>query len=253
MDQNYDDRNKFQIIRIDARNCFVESKSDSFEIGKAHLEFATYDTSKPVGQRQTNNVQIYIGMAEFLCLANEALIGMLHSRARQMKSNKDTTPLYQCLGGTSAEKLRQYNRQRADGKSLSRTVKLLYSDKKDDFYLLVADSGAGETDSKGLIVPRFGNSPENHVAVSMGWRSVNELMLMTKTHYEAWLSAKYCCEGRTVTQNSTAGMWQHNAQRPVHATPIQPVSVPQAQMCVASVCVATEKLGSGATDEIVIF
>ncbi len=31
-----DDRNRSQIIRIDARNCFVESLNDAFEIGKAH-------------------------------------------------------------------------------------------------------------------------------------------------------------------------------------------------------------------------
>ena len=35
-----DDRNRSQIIRIDARNCFVESLNDAFEIGKAHFTFA---------------------------------------------------------------------------------------------------------------------------------------------------------------------------------------------------------------------
>ena len=39
---NYEERNKTQIIRVDARNCFVESRSDTFGIGKAHFEFATY-------------------------------------------------------------------------------------------------------------------------------------------------------------------------------------------------------------------
>ena len=38
-----DDRNRSQIIRIDARNCFVESLNDAFEIGKAHFTFASYD------------------------------------------------------------------------------------------------------------------------------------------------------------------------------------------------------------------
>jgi len=41
---------------------------------------------------------------------------------------------------------------------------------KSDF-LFVADSGSGETDAKGLIVPRFGSKPENHVAVSMTFES----------------------------------------------------------------------------------
>ncbi|MCL2343539.1 MAG: hypothetical protein FWC62_06550, partial [Firmicutes bacterium] len=54
-----------------------------------------------------------------------------------------------------------------------------------------ADSGPGETDAKGLIVPKFGREPENHVSVGLNWRNLNELLLMTKTHYEAWLAAQY--------------------------------------------------------------
>jgi len=190
---NYEERNKSQIIRQDAKNCFVESRSDAFEIGKAHLEFATYDISKQKGHRQTNHINIYIDIPEFLCLAQEALNGMLHARARHQRANNNKDPLYQSLGGTSAEKLQQYGRARPDGKSLSRTVKLILANKEDS-YLFIADSGPGETDSKGLIVPKFGSTPENHVAVSMSRRAVNELMVMTKTHYEAWLAAKYTAD-----------------------------------------------------------
>ena len=59
-----EDRNQNQIIRKDARNCFVESLNDAFEIGRIHLAFATYDLSKPAGQRQTNNIHIYIAVDE---------------------------------------------------------------------------------------------------------------------------------------------------------------------------------------------
>ena len=45
-----DDRNQYQIIRIDARNCFVESLSDAFSIGKAHLTFCSYDKRRPTGR-----------------------------------------------------------------------------------------------------------------------------------------------------------------------------------------------------------
>lgn len=51
-----EERNQSQIIRKDAKNCFVESLSDAFDKGKAHFAFATYDVNKPAGQRQTNNV-----------------------------------------------------------------------------------------------------------------------------------------------------------------------------------------------------
>ena len=105
------------------------------------------------------------------------------------KNNKDTTPLFQSLGGTSAQKLAEQGRARSDGKSLSRTVQLLSGSKSD--FLLVADSGPGDTTEKGLIVPKFGNKPEHHVAVSMTFENLSGLILMTQAHYNAWLVTKY--------------------------------------------------------------
>jgi len=116
----------------------------------------------------------------------------LHHRAQQQKAKNDQTPLYEHLGGTSAEKLSRYGKPRQDGKSLSRIVKLICGQKFD--YLFVADSGPGETDAKGLIVPRFGKNPENHVSVGLSWRNLNELLIMTQVHYGAWLSAQYHVE-----------------------------------------------------------
>lgn len=182
-------RNQNQIIRKDARDCFVESLSDAFEIGRIHLAFATYDLTRPAGQRQTNNIHIYIAVDEFLDLCRKIECGELRYMLQNKRQNKDMTPLYQCLGGTSAEKLAKYGRSRADGMSLSRTAKLICGIKAD--FLFVADSGPGEKNKKGLIIPRFGNKPENHVSISMTFESFSELMLLTKEHYSAWLSAWY--------------------------------------------------------------
>lgn len=184
-----DERNQNQIIRKDARECFVESLSDAFSIGKAHFAFATYDVSRPAGQRQTNNIQIYIGMDEILEICRKLECGELRYLLQTRKKAGDKSPLFQCLGGTSAEKLQQYGRTRSDGKSLSRTAQLLPGAKSD--FLFVADSGPGEVNAKGLIVPRFGNKPENHVAISMSFETFSELMLMTRLHFNAWLSASY--------------------------------------------------------------
>ena len=57
--------------------------------------------------------------------------------------------------------------------------------------LFIVDSGLGAQNAQGLIVPKFGKTPENHVLVSLTWDSLNELFLLTKEHYQAWLSAKY--------------------------------------------------------------
>lgn len=184
-----EDRNQNQIIRKDAKNCFVESLDDAFGIDRVHLVFATYDVSKPAGQRQTNNIHIYIAVDEFLELCRKLSCGELRYMMQAKKSNKDSTPLYQSLGGTSAQKLAEQGRARPDGKSLSRTVQLLCGSKSD--FLLVADSGPGDTTEKGLIVPKFGNKPEHHVAVSMTFENLSGLLLVTQAHYNAWLVAKY--------------------------------------------------------------
>lgn len=184
-----DERNQNQICRKDARNCFVESLNDAFGIGKIHFAFATYDLTKPQGQRQTNSIHIYIAVDEFLELCRKLNCGELKYMMQQKKKNGDNTPLYQSLGGTSAQKLAAQGRSRPDGMSLSRTVQLLCGSKSD--FLLVADSGPGATNEKGLIVPKFGRNPENHVAVSMTFDTLSELLLMTKAHYTAWLTSMY--------------------------------------------------------------
>ena len=184
-----DERNQYQIIRKDARNCFVESLSDAFANGRAHFAFATYDMNKPAGQRQTNNIHIYISIPELLELCRKLSCGELRYIMQQKKQTGDPKPIQEWLGGTSAEKLRQYGKARPDGKSLSRVCKLLAGQKTD--FLLVADSGPGDKDAKGLIVPKFGNKPENHVAVSMTFEAFSELLLMTKMHYQSWLTALY--------------------------------------------------------------
>ncbi len=189
-----EERNQYQITRKDAKNCFVESLSDAFEIGKIHFVFATYDISKPVGQRQTDNVNIYISVDEFIELHRKVTSGELRFLLQNKKKSGDRRPLFESLGGTSAERLAKQKHPRADGKSLSRTMQLVCGQKSD--FLLVANSGPGDTNEKGLIVPRFGTRPENHVAVSMTFETFAELILMTYVHYVSWLSAFYGRQNR---------------------------------------------------------
>lgn len=195
-----EERNQYQIIRKDAKNCFVESLSDGFPKSKAHLAFATYDLSKPAGQRQNNNVHIYISIPEFLELCRKLSSGELRWMMQEKKKAGDSRPIQEWLGGTSADKLKKYGKPRPDGKSLSRVGKLLAGQKSD--FLFIADSGPGEADAKGLIVPRFGKNPENHVSVSMSFEALSELLLMTKTHYEAWLVSWYLTQAQSARQGN---------------------------------------------------
>ena len=205
MVNNDNARNQYQIIRKDARNCFVEVKSDSFPIGKVHLEFSTYDMNKPSGQRQTNHIHIYIDASEFLHLAHFILHGACHAQMMALKKNTASSgkPLYQSLGGTSAARLAQYGKARGDGMSQSRCVKLFVGQKAD--YLFCAESGAGETDAKGLIVPKYGNKPEQKVSVSLSMAALNEIMLAAKAHYDAWLTHWYIRNYVQFERNSDNG------------------------------------------------
>ena len=71
-------------------------------------------------------------------------------------------------------------------------VKLTVAEKAD--YVFTADCGPGEENKTGLIVPKFGKDPEQHVSVILTWRQLNELLFTTAAHYNAWLSAKYLSE-----------------------------------------------------------
>ena len=179
-------------------------------LGRVHFAFATYDVNRPAGQRQTNNVHIYIAVDEFLELCRKLDCGELRYMLQSKKKNGDNTPLYQCLGGTSAEKLRAIGRARSDGKSLSRVAQLVPANKAD--FLFVADSGPGETNEKGLIVPKFGNKPENHVAVMMSFESLSEMFLITRMHYQCWLTLWYQQNANQPAQKQ--GQYSENQKEP---------------------------------------
>ena len=80
-----DKQNLTQIIRKDARGCFVESLWDAFSYGKAHLVFASYDMNRPAGQRQTNNIHIYLSMTELLELCRKERL-FRHGDFRQRRT-----------------------------------------------------------------------------------------------------------------------------------------------------------------------
>lgn len=149
-------------------------------------------------------------------------------RMQQYKNERKTDALYEHLGGTSAKRLAYYGKPRPDGKSLSRVVKLTAAERSD--YFFTADSGPGEENKTGLIVPRFGKSPEQHVAVILTWRQLNELLFTTVAHYQAWLSARYMADWATLhAPQLEDGGQRKNQKRQESAPPArQPANSPPA-------------------------
>lgn len=188
--QEKDQQNLNQIIRKDAKSCFVESLNDCFRIGKAHLRFVKYDVTKPAKSRQTDMVDIFVDISEVMELQRQFIGGEMRCRVDARKDKKDvSTPLFECMGGVSDTKLKLQDRRRKDKKSLSRVARLVIGAKKD--FMFIAQSGPGEESEKGLIVPRFGDNPENNVAIGLTFADLSELILMTVAHYNAWLTGWY--------------------------------------------------------------
>ncbi len=179
-------QNTNQIIRKDAKGCFVESLNDAFEIGRAHFFFASYDVNKPEGQRFTNKVPIYLPIEELVELCRQLNCGDLQRRIEKERGKTERGFLYQSYGGTSAKRM---STQREDGKSLSRVFKITVGDKY--AIRLIAESGPGVEDKNGLISPSFGSKPENRVIVSMTLETFAQLMLVSEMHYKAWLTGAY--------------------------------------------------------------
>ena len=149
----------------------------------------------------------------FLNLCRKLECGEFRYLLQNRKQFADKRPLYETLGGTSAEKLARQGRPRPDGRSLSRTMQILCGSKSD--LLLVADSGPGDTTDKGLIVPKFGKNPENHVAVSMSFDLFSELLLETKINYQAWFSAWYAA---SPARQSEPRSWQKPQNQPQYTS-----------------------------------
>ena len=121
--------------------------------------------------------------------------------------------------------------------SLSRTFKVMPGDRVE--LLLVADSGPGVTTEKGLITPKFGNKPENHVAVSLSLDAFGELLLATQAHYQAWLTAWYMGGCKTMkpknySQKPQSQNAQHANQASSAASPSQAPYVPDAYLGIGS-------------------
>lgn len=185
-------QNEHQIIRKDGRDCFVESLNDKFDIGRIHLGFYKYDMNQTQGQRMTDTVHIYIESSDFFELANSIKCGLFRRRVLEQKKTGDKTDLYQHLGGISAEKLAKIGKTRPDGKSQSRILQIKPGDKAD--VLLVASNGVGEQNANKLIIPKFGNNPENKVVISMSFEVLAQLIITTEAHYMAYLTAGYVIE-----------------------------------------------------------
>lgn len=188
-------KNPNQIVRKDGKNCFVEVMSSAFDIGKVLMNFVSYNTENQTGSKITANISIYLSFDEFYRLCHDITVTrsiikeiLTMAEAAKREGKRYAPQKVLCMGGRSAASLAAAGVSRADGKSLSRQMKICAGEKLP--IILSAESGPGEQSDKGLIVPKY-QQPEQRVMIGFTYETIEELMLITKAHVDAYISAKY--------------------------------------------------------------
>lgn len=204
-----------QIIRFDGRNRFVEVINSSFPIGKVEFRFRTYDLSLPKKSRFTGQVDYYLNFPVFLEFAHDAMSGRCKAVLAKAKEQKQNARAFFDQGGTSARSLAGQGRERADRMCEARQFMLIAGNSG---YLLEAESGPGEENKTGLIVPKYGKKydrrPDVQIAIPLNDRQLKQLILTVEANLNAYLAAKYVyAEGERRKQEKVAQQ-QQNAGYP---------------------------------------
>lgn len=179
-----------QIIRFDGRDTFFEVMANAFSIDKVQINFRKYDATKTAGSKFTQSVDIFVNVEEALVLSQDILSGKINAlgEAEKAKGAKYPQPVWQSMGGIGADKAKERG-LRADGMALSRVLKLAPGSAKP--FVFTAESGKGEQNEKGLIVPRYGTSPENRIMVALTGDQLKQFALLINCHLNAYYSAQY--------------------------------------------------------------
>lgn len=177
---------KTQIIRKDGKDCLMEVNTQAFSIGKVKLVFAKYDPNKPKGQRTTARIEIYLDFSTALEFSQSILDGRLskllveaNNKFKQTQKPWDKNVSIS-MGGTAHPK------NRTDGKAESRTLSAQLGTNKP--IALVASSGPGNVNDKGLIVPE---KPEQSVFITLSAEDIREVALMIKCNVEAYIQYEH--------------------------------------------------------------
>ncbi len=202
--------NPNQIIRIDAKNTFMEVVNDSFSLGKVQINFCKYNEKT---KKQILRIEIYLSFDKARVLVYDILSGRLDKRIsdakeagsfEQQKINSFTSYFTDMgginfsrnggLGKWKFEKNRKMYPWIEEGKVLSRQFKIMESTKYK--YLFLAECGLGTISSTGLIIPE--GYPKETIKIPLTEENALELALGLKEHLEAFTNQYYQKFGDTL-------------------------------------------------------
>ncbi len=159
---------KNHVARFDGKNVFVEFTEDGFDIDKIIVGFYRYDENQAKGDRIKEKILIYIKDTDWFQLCYEIEMRLtMKKRIEALKAGKNFENLsLEIQGGTMPVDLKKQKRERPDGKAEARLFTIIPSTLKKYDYGLRAESGPGERDENGLIVPKFvDNKPDTRIIV----------------------------------------------------------------------------------------
>lgn len=210
---------KTQIIRKDGKDCLVEVNTQAFSIGKVQFVFAKYNPKNPKGSRTTDRITIFLSFSAALEFAQSILDGRLSKELMKANAKFEQTKkpwdknVSISMGGTPNPK------NRTDGKAESRTLSAQLG--TNNPIALIASSGPGTVNDKGLIVPE---KPEHSVFITLSASDIREMAMMIKAHVEAYIQKEHMKNMwayeqviNNQPQQQVQGQGGYNQQRPPQA------------------------------------
>ena len=205
---------KTQIIRKDGKDCLVEVNTQSFSIGKVQFVFAKYNPKNPKGSRMTDRITIFLSFSAALEFAQSILDGRLSKQLVEANNKfKQTNKPWDknvsiSMGGTPNPK------HRTDGKAESRTLSAQLG--TNNPIALIASSGPGTVNDKGLIVPE---KAEHSVFITLSASDIREMAMMINAHVEAYIQMEHIkkmwsYEPVMNQQQGQQGQGNYNQQQP---------------------------------------
>jgi hypothetical protein len=178
--------NPNQIYKKMGAKTFVELLDTYFSSSRLIINFERYDKNRPIGNRKTEQIMIYMTFQSVLRTTYSILTTGSLLRDLDMTPQSSIT-LSQ--GGTSAKKLQRYQKSRQDGNGVYRLLEISKGSKVP--YVLTAKSGPGMEQGKGLIVPIRGSKPDAQISVGFSMNDLIEFALMMQNSISAFMAAKY--------------------------------------------------------------
>ncbi len=175
-----------QVHRIDGKDCFLEVLCGAASIDKVGIQFVSYDKSRPQGNRETDNITIYLDMFEAMVLAGDILSGKLAGLAQVKRKEaadaKKNYPdmVYQKLGGTPAKNSETHT-------AVSRQFQIFPGNQKP--WVMTALSGPGKETETGLIAPD--GRPTSTIRIPMDDQKIKEFAYALQMVVSVWANVKF--------------------------------------------------------------